>query len=110
MRAVVIALLLAAPISAFAQTGADVVRQQWPLAIPAASGTAPTTEPVFGGFDHDVPREVWLGRAPVGSGAAPRTPVAPGAFMSADVARLRDNAAVVVAPREQAPYLTAVSR
>ena len=109
MRATVFALLLATPISAFAQTAGDLVRQQWPLAVPAAVGTPPASPSVFGGFDHDVSREVWLRGAPLATGLAPRTPVATGAFMSADLARLRNDPARPLAAQQPAGYLTALA-
>ena len=109
MRAVIIAVLLAAPVPAFSQTATDIARQQWPLATPVTNGAAPAAQSVFGGFDHDVSREVWLRNAPLAAGVAPTVPTASGAFMSADVARLRDGTATTVAPRIEAPYLTAVS-
>ncbi len=108
MRGFVFALLALAPTAASAQTAADIARQQWPLQAPKAGINAPATEPVFGGFDHDVSRTVWLRNAPAGRGVAPAVPLGAGAFMSADVARLRDgNSAVSAGIRIEPPYLTA---
>ena len=92
------------PVSASAQTAADLARQVWPHGAPAYTGTAPRSVAAIAGFDRGVPREIWLRDAPLTKGSPPTMKVA-NSFTAADVAASLGSAGG--ASGWPAPYLTA---
>jgi hypothetical protein len=90
MRILAVALLVAAPSLALAQTPRDLARLTWGGAVPAATqSAAPVAGTAVGGAGaHDVARLVWPAGEPVASGKAPAVADVASGATGADLARL----------------------